>query len=184
MSILELDKYQEERTLVEVYTNAQDTTRFDVGYILAFDDDFFIMLTLSKYGRLDGFYLYKTENIIRICVNSKYLKKMTSLMRFYNEKQDIINIDKYLVYDLLDYCRINNRIVSVEILDSGNIDTRGYIEELDVDKCCIRQISEYGENNGVTSILLKDISEIKCCSSMEVMHEILSSELFDEIRSH
>jgi hypothetical protein len=180
----ELQKLMESAKLVEVYTNENDTSKFDVGFIVACDDEYFIMLTVTKFGRLDGFVLQEVDSIVRISEDTVYLRKIATLMRYYNEKREKITVDQYPVYDLLEYCRANNRIASIDLLGSEYSDAKGYIEELDYDKCVVRQVSEEGKNDGATSIILKDISFISCCSNIEIMLEILNSELFDEMHSN
>lgn len=180
----ELSRYRDSNTLVEVYTNERDTSKFDVGFILASDDEYFIMLTVTKFGRLDGFVLQEVDSIVRVSADTVYLKKIATLMRFYSEKREKIPAEQYPVYDLLEYCRANNRIASIDLLGSEFSDAKGYIEELDYDKCIVRQVSDDGKSDGATSILLKDISYISCCSNSEIMMEILNSELFDEMHSN
>lgn len=180
----DMQKFKDNGKLVEVYTDERDTSKFEVGYVAAFDDEFFILLAVTKFGRLDGFILQETDNIVRVSEDTVYLKRISTLMRFYNEKQERPIIDKYPVYGLLEYCRANNRIASIDLLGSEYFDARGYVEELDIDKCTVKQVSDDGKSDGATSILLKDISYITCCSNAEVMLEILNSELFDEMHSN
>lgn len=179
----ELQRYKESGKLVEVYMDEHDTSKFDVGFILAHDDDFFLMLAVTKYGRLDGYLLQEVDAIVRVSSDTAYLKRIATLMRYYNEKQERLTAGDSLAYDVLEYCRINNRIASIDILGSGYADALGYVEELDGERCIVRQVTEDGKSDGTTSILLNDISYISCCSNIEVMLEILNSELFDEMHS-
>lgn len=178
----ELNKYMEQHTLVEVYSNPQDTSKFSVGYILACDESFFAMSSISKHGKLDGFQLKNTEDIIRLCEGTVYLQKMSTLLRYHNEKQASLTLGRDLVYDFLDYCKANNRIVAVEVVDSHFWDTIGYIDAIDDDRCTISQISDQGKSDGISYVITKDITNISCGSEDEVMLEILNSELFDERR--
>lgn len=179
----ELERCKASGKLIEVYTDDRNTSKFVVGVVLYNDDDLFVLSCVSEFGKPDGFLMLETEQIVKIGEDSIYLKKIGALMRYHHERQERIEIEKYPEYTLLDHCRSNNRIAAVELLGSGRIDARGYVEELDIDKCVIRQIDDDGKNNGTAGILLKDISTISCCSNAEAMLEILSSELFDEMRS-
>lgn len=180
----DLARLRDSGRLAGIHTNSRDPAKFDVGRILAFDDDFFAMTSISKFGKLDGVILQENENIIQIDEGSSYLNMISALQRYYNEKPYAVSIGQYPVFDLLGYCHINSRIVSVEILGSGNNDVIGYVEELDIDKCVVRQIADDGKSDGTASILLKDITFLSCCSGAEVMLEVLSSELFDEVRKN
>jgi hypothetical protein len=177
----ELQKYKDNQKLIEVYTDDRDTSKFSVGRVIYSDNDFFILFGVDQYGRFDGHLLMETEAIVRISEDSLYLNKMASLMRYYNEKPEKLHIDQYPVYSLLDHCKQANRIVSVDLLGSGIVDAKGYVEELDFDKCVIRQVSEFGKSDGSAMLLLNDITYITFGSKDEVMLEILNSELFDEM---
>ncbi len=177
-----LRQCQEGKKLIGIYTNRQDLSKFDVGVVLAVDDDFLILSSVSKYGKRNGLLLLEIDSVVRIDEDSVYLRKIGALMRYYNEKQDDFNADEYLIYSLLEYCHANNRIAAIDLLDSGTYDAVGFVDDLDTERCVIKQISEFGKNDGTSNILLADITSISCCSEMEVMLEVLSSEMFDEVR--
>lgn len=177
-----LRRCQEDKKLIGVYTNLQDLSKFDVGVALAVDDDFLILSSVSKYGKLNGLLLIELDSVVRIDEDSVYLRKINALMRYYNEKPDVFTADQYLVYSLLEFCHTNNRIAAIDLLDSGTYDAVGFVDELDTERCIIKQVSEFGKNDGISTILLADITSITCCSEMEVMLEVLSSEMFDEVR--
>lgn len=177
-----LKRCQEDKKLIGVYTNRQDLSKFDVGIALAVDDDFLILSSVSKYGKRNGLLLVEQDSVVRVDEDSVYLRKIGALMRYYSEKPEVLSAEQYLVYSLLEYCHANNRIAAIDLLDSGTYDTVGFIDELDTDRCVIKQVSEFGKYDGTSSILLADITSISCCSEMEVMLEVLSSEMFDEVR--
>lgn len=173
---------KESRKLVGVYSDRRDPTKFDVGIVIALDDNHFILSSVSTYGKLNGLLLYEVESVLRVDEDSIYLKKIAALMRYNNEKQEAFTADRYLPYSLLEHCRANSRIVSVDLLEGTTPFITGYVDELDVESCSIRQISEFGKPDGTASILLADVTCISCCSEYETMLEVLSSEMFDEVR--
>ncbi len=177
-----LIRCQENKKLIGVYTNRQDLSKFDVGVVLAVDDDFLVLSSVSKFGKLNGLLLVELGSVVRIDEDSVYLKKINALMRYFNEKPEVFSAEQYLVYSLLEYCHANNRIAAIDLLDSGTYDAVGFVDELDTERCVIKQVSEFGKNDGTSNILLADITSISCSSEMEVMLEVLSSEMFDEVR--
>lgn len=65
--------------LAEIYTNG-DTGFFKVGYILPFNDIFYMFKEFDIYGAEDGYSLIKKEYVSRIETGTEYLQKIEVLI--------------------------------------------------------------------------------------------------------
>ncbi len=170
----ELSEYKRDGILVEVYEDDRDLSKFYAGYIVACDEDFFIMSLISPRGRFDGFMLQEVRSIVSISHSTKYLKQLIAIKNHHNTEIKFQEFDgSDLLFGLLDYAQSNNRIVIIELLSNSKL-TSGYIIKLDDEKCTVRQIAEDGDSDGDSTVLLDDITQVNCESESSVELEILA----------
>ena len=67
----------------------------------------------------------------------------------------------------LSYGQEAGKIVSLELLSSGYNDLQGFVKEVAKDHCVLRQIEEYGEEDGTSIVELSGITRINCDSFEE-----------------
>ena len=176
MFIEELQKLKKSKKIASVYTDGNDTSRFAVGYIVDFSDEYFIIGAISPCGTYDGFVLKEVDTIFRINIDSIYENKIETLTKYHNNTHECINLDKdNLISSLLKFSSDRKYIVSLEILNSGVYDIQGYIQEITNDGCTIKQVTEYGEDDGTALVAFSDITKVSCNSSEESVLNILNS---------
>lgn len=174
--INKLSELKKNKIIASFYTNENDLSKFSVGYVVDFNDDYIVFALVSPEGLNDGFALKETSSIIRINIDGKYENKILKLLKYHKTThENLIFKDNNFVLEMLSFAKTKGYIVSLELLNSGFYDVQGYIEKIENDNCFVKQITEYGEVDGMSMVELRDISKISCNSSDEKILEILSS---------
>lgn len=164
----DLLEFQKNKKIISIFRDTEDTEKFNVGYIIAIDDFNTIIQHISPNGMYDGYNLIKTGDIYQICYNGKYENKIQYLYSMQAQKHsDIVFSNENLAIDLLTFSKQNNLIVSLELHSSGIYNIQGIVLEINDDNVLIEQITDYGENDGVTRIDIECISKIVCDSDNE-----------------
>ncbi|MFA6808845.1 MAG: hypothetical protein WCR27_07615 [Eubacteriales bacterium] len=176
MFIEKLKELKKDRKIASFYTNENNTSKFIVGSVVDFNDDYFIISMISPQGLNDGLVLKETSSIIRINTDSMYENKILALANYHKIKYcDIILNGNNLIFELLSLAKMKNYIITIELLNSGFNDVQGYVGSIENDSCNIKQITEYGDLDGIDLIKISDITEISCNSDDDRIIEILYS---------
>lgn len=176
MIINKLNELKGNKKIASFYTNENDTSKFSVGYIVDFNNDYIAFALISPEGLNDGFALKETSSIIRINIEGKYENKILTLSKYHKTiHENLVFKEDNFVLELLKFAKTKGYIVSLELLNSGFYDVQGYIEKIENNNCFIKQITEYGEVDGISMVELQDISKISCNSSDEKILQILNS---------
>ena len=64
-----------------IYANAEDTSKFMYGRIVAFDGEFFAASLVSPDGAFDGITVQDAESVIRIELDGGYSARMKKLQK-------------------------------------------------------------------------------------------------------
>lgn len=167
---------KENKEIAAYYTNDSHTDKFLVGYLIEFNDDYFILAHISPQGTYDGFLLKEINSIYRVETKNLYLNKILTLAKYYNTTHEKIDFEnKNLVLEFLLFAKKQNYVVSLELLNSNNLDSVGYIERLEKDYCEIKQLDDYGQLDGFSLIYYSDIVDIRCNTEDEIILKILDS---------
>jgi hypothetical protein len=173
--INELINIKEERKIVSVYTNIDDTTKFMVGYILGVNDEWFVLLSISPTGMYDGLIIDQVNRVLRMNVDSKYEKKILSLQQDNIQETELITFRKEnIMLEFLNFAEKNKHIISVEIENSGCYEIQGYINKIKHEVIIIDEISEYGENDGSSTVNILNITKVRCNSEDELLLQRLN----------
>lgn len=156
-----LDQICKEKKPAAIYTNCERTDTFNYGIVLAFDDRFAAIQLLSPDGENDGILVTDVENIYRIDMDGQYDRKMAKLCAFDRLTLPSMDLSEKGIVDCVLHMSIEQRgIASVELLHSGIFDIVGFAERAENGQCTVRQIDEYGEEDGTAHIHVSDITEI------------------------
>ena len=170
-----LKELKENKQIAAFYTNIDDTSKFSVGYVLDYNEDYFLLAEISPKGLNDGFVVNEINNIIRINVDSRYENKIKVLAEYQKTIHENIEFQTDdIVFEVLKFAKIKNYIVSIELINSGFYDIQGYVATIEKDNCLINQVTEYGDVDGMAVIKLSDITKISCNSNDEVTLKILN----------
>ncbi|WP_238882330.1 hypothetical protein [Clostridium sp. YIM B02551] len=171
-----LEDLKKNKKAASFYTDENNTSKFLFGYIVDYNDDFFIVAMISPDGQYDGFVLREISSIVRINVDGKYENKILELAKHNKIIHEKFTLqDDNFISEFLRFAEQQEYIVSIELLNSGFYDVQGYIEAIEDDNCNIKQVNEYGEEDGVSLIKLIDITKISCNSLDEKVLKVLST---------
>ena len=147
--------------MITVYTDTCNEW-FGVGIVLAVDDAFVLLKSISTLGEDDGLTLYRIEEIVKIETNTMYCQKLKKLMRIKNVV--LLNYDipknEYLAW-IIKKSLEENSIIDVQLLSSQHRDIVGIVKDINDGNCIILQIDDLGRKDGECQFLLESISSIK-----------------------
>ncbi len=179
MLLLEdLKNYMKCKELVEVYYDDRNTQNFVVGFIMQVDTEHCMLQLITPEGNQDGYLLIGTDEIFSIVSKSRYLEKIMILLM---NKKDATEITfhpkgKNLLESFLDYIYENKYVTRIYLLGSQEFDFQGIILDNTSTKCKIELITDYGEKDGVCTILTNTITRISANGeyeqSLKTLYEI------------
>lgn len=168
-----LQKSQISKNKLSIYFSSSESNGFCFGTIEFCDEKQFIIGSYTPYGEDDGFILRKIDDVTKIETDSKYTEKMISLIEMLGTKHATLSVnDNDVVKYLIKKAKSNYRIISIELLDSEEL-VVGYIQSISYPMCEIKQINEYGEEDGLLIFNIDDVSSIRIESKDELMLERL-----------
>lgn len=160
MSINTLLKRIDSNVDVCLYTDNPD--KFMYGRILASNEVDTAFYSISPEGGYDGVNMIPTDSISRIEVGGQYSAKMQSLI-FENAYEQFSHTlcDDNIRNQLLELSFDENKVITIELLDSGYDDIYGIVKSVFDDGCIIiNRIDEYGIDDGLVYIISDDITRI------------------------
>lgn len=178
MILEKLREIKENKKAACFYINKNNTRSFLVGYVLEFNDKYFLIASISNEGLYDGFILMETSKIIKIEIDNKYIKKILTLIDYQKTVYKALNFNKdNLVKELISFAQKQNYIVSIELVNGGYYNAEGYVNNIEKEGCEIRNMTQYGENDGIAFIKFSDITKIECNCLEQIALKILNSKL-------
>lgn len=169
-----LSKLMEQKEIVLLYTDEDDTEDFSSGYIARCTDNEIIMLCLDTCGRYDGVAVKMIEDIIKLEYGGQYSERLKKLNSFKNEMSKFQYIEKDNAFlSVLSYAQVKRKIVKIEILNSENDDVIGYVEEINNNILTVELVDYYGLKDGRAIIDIENINYLECDSEYERARELL-----------
>ncbi|MBR1757869.1 MAG: hypothetical protein IJ744_03970 [Lachnospiraceae bacterium] len=163
-----IKKLYDENKMACIHTDANDLNRFIYGKIIGLDSKNFVVSLVSPNGKADGILVKELEDIIWVEISTKYDDKMNKLMANENNGMESKFITEHLLQECLLQCKENGSICSIELDHSGYSNIIGIIVEVKEETCSLKQLDEYGEEEGICFISISDISQVCINSSDEV----------------
>lgn len=127
---------------VSLYTNYEESSKFCYGKIIDFDNNNFVFLMISPDGNYDGLLVKQISDVIRINKSDKYNARMQQLTNFNDINNCLSDYEKSdnVLQSVLLMSKNNNKIVSIELNNSGFDDIVGIVANITDSVCEIRQI--------------------------------------------
>lgn len=145
-----------------------ETDKFKFGYVLAVNENEIAIQELSLDGEDDGIVVMDSNRIYKVERNGQYVDKMMKLSSNKKISDWLGRIDENKILEsILLKDVLKDKIVSIELLDSGYYAASGFIDKIQKDQCSLKQIDEYGVEDGMAYFLLSDISELEISSQFE-----------------
>ena len=148
--------------IVSIY-NYDDNEKFDVGFILAASEEYYIIKNINEEGKYNGYILGEMSNISALGVRENYLYNILVLYDMAKRRHLLKDIEgSNLIVELLNYSKKENYIISLEVNNSGNFDVQGFISSVD-EKCIIvDKINDDGKKDGYIYIDTESVNSIRC----------------------
>jgi len=151
-----------------IYTNEENTSKFFFARVLCVNEKHIAIYLVTKDGCFDGIVVKRTEEISRVETDGQYSQKMKKLCSLQEQKPwEHCLQEERIPESLLSVAKEEKGIVALEMLKSGYDDVVGFVEEIRDGLCTIRQIDEYGFEDGISYVRIDDISQISYASEDE-----------------
>ena len=168
-----LKKLKEEQTLAEIY-DVHSPESCTVGYVVDYDDDFYIIESVTPDGRYDGFQCRVTDDIIKIQCGTSYVDALEKLMPIYNFFRKEMPLDgKTVLQQVFDYVGKLKKICTV-VVGGGDCYLCGYISDVSEGLITVEKRNTRGAADGIGIVRVEDIDLISVDSEDEIKLEILS----------
>ncbi|MDR1940273.1 MAG: hypothetical protein LBQ40_05730 [Clostridiales bacterium] len=163
------------RELCGVYTDADDTSKFSVGYVLDCDETFFLLESIDQYGKADGVLCKPIEKVFNIEIKNEYITNIRRLLEYYGrQKYREIECGCGMTRSLLLFALKEKKVCAIELYESGNKNIIGFIKDAGDKIARVFLVTEAGKPDGEAFIEINRISHISCDSSDERKIELLS----------
>lgn len=169
-----LEKSYVEKKIVSFFTNEEETGKFSTGFIGGIFQKEIIINHITPCGHYDGYFVKRIDNILKVEFETLYTNKIEKLYRLRNsthDKTEKVTDNGFL--DIIIFSKENNKIISVELLESGVNNAVGYVESFSNEFVSIKQVNEYGDYDGLCLIKLDDITHLVCDSEEENSLDLL-----------
>ena len=104
--------------LLEIYAQ-EDDSKFDVGNLLYFDDEWLLIECFDNFGQFDGYMLIRLESVFKINYQTRYVKDLERIIQSPTKSFQMVTSRIDLFHNLLKIL-LNKGIVSVT-LSNGNV---------------------------------------------------------------
>ncbi len=154
-----LKQYLQDSSLIEMYFYSGENNKFCCGKVVSLDEYYFTFVSFDPYGRYDGYFVRRINDLCRINANSKYINSLINLID--NDFVEHIKFDSYneIIPRILHLSIDNGKAVSIEIADSDSL-IIGIVSSVEDEKICINNLNEYGEPDGISIVFLEDIISV------------------------
>ncbi len=143
------------------YFDCNDTKSFYVGIILAYNDREIALQLVSTDGTDDGIEVMDINNIFRVEMKGQYIKKIKKLSSDLSKSKLSIELKNDDIFkSILETALESKKIVSLELSNSGFSDVVGFVDTLYENECKIKQVDEYGYEDGYSYLKIDEITGI------------------------
>lgn len=155
---------------VSLYLNRGDTTRFVFGRIVFSNDRYVIISMISPAGRYDGYLVKSIDDIVRLEFDDLYSDRMQKLCSAMYEEVCFTNFDSQTddpIRSFLKKALDENKVISIELIHSNIDDVVGNLVSIQDDLCMVKQIDQYGCEDGYSVFSINNITHISYDSEDE-----------------
>lgn len=166
--------------VLQCHIDHSDPESFIVGRLAYFDSNWFLMQDLSPTGHWNGLALYMKSDIVEVNTFTDYIAKLVTLAKCRNEVAPMLPpISNDILRSLLLYAKDANRIVGLELHESGYRDINGTVADLNQNTLCMNQIDEFGRDDGISYLTIDAITRCYLDDAESTCLEILREHLRD-----
>ena len=159
---------QAKRSLVAIYTNERDPSRFSVGFVKAVDQKSFTLACVSPHGSQDGTYVAPLSAIARMEFDSRYLRRIALLMANprCRASRDPSSSERPEAAGLIHELRAakrHNQLVSIELCSSLECEPdpfHAFVRQVGQAHVELLSITAEGEPDGLSIVPLERIEKL------------------------
>lgn len=117
------DSCLNKNVLLEIYLKSRNSSFFSLGYMIAKIGKFYIFKTITEYGDLDGYVLYRKYGIEKIKTADNYTKVFNNYINLLQNDNHFDNLDLENLYNkiptgsinsIVRYCYDHNLVVTID----------------------------------------------------------------------
>lgn len=171
-----LEEAKLSNSLVSIHTDPEHWNQFSVGYVDSITDTHVRIKALSRFGSAFGYEVRSISEIFKVESDGKYERKIEKLSknqeRFFHEVQLPHQASPDLIRDTLQQAL--DKSVIVVIWGSDPEDSLvGYVKKVDSEVVSLHLINEFGEDDGMSSIQISEITSLDFNTSPEQVRKFL-----------
>lgn len=162
--------------VIQCHIDEGDPETFVVGRLVFFDSDWFLLQDISSIGKWNGLALFMISDLVLICEDSQYLKRINKLLNYWGgSAPSIPSLRDNVLIDLISTAKDTDRIIGCELCASGYRDINGIV--ISVNDCSveIEQFDEFGCDDGISYIDISAITRLYVgdeeCVCLEILRE-------------
>lgn len=146
--------------LIELYTNKDDTDAYEVGFVVAYSDNMFMVHSFNDRGKDDGFFVQRIDDLYRVAYGTQYCEKLFKLIArqggdFKPPMFEGFQTSGNMMYDVLNESMYNRRIVYVVLYNEYEV--FGRVKSVSIDTFEIEIVQADGTLDGFTKLRLEDV---------------------------
>lgn len=117
------DSCLHKNVLLEIYLKSRNASFFSLGYMIAKIGKFYIFKTITEYGDLDGYVLYRKYGIEKIKTADNYTQVFNNYINLLQDDNHFDNLDLENLYNkiptgsinsIVRYCYDHNLVVTID----------------------------------------------------------------------
>lgn len=117
------DSCLHKNVLLEIYLKSRNSSFFSLGYMIAKIGKFYIFKTITEYGDLDGYVLYRKYGIEKIKTADNYTQVFNNYINLLQDDNHFDNLDLENLYNkiptgsinsIVRYCYDHNLVVTID----------------------------------------------------------------------
>lgn len=117
------DSCLHKNVLLEIYLKSRNSSFFSLGYMIAKIGKFYIFKTITEYGDLDGYVLYRKYGIEKIKTADNYTQVFNNYINLLQDDNHFDNLDLENFYNkiptgsinsIVRYCYDHNLVVTID----------------------------------------------------------------------
>lgn len=107
---------------LEIYSD-EDTSKFDVGRVLNFDENWLFFQTVDKFGKFDGYMLLKRESIYKLNYNTNYIRNLclSNMVEESRQPLKISNLSQSLFETVIEKNIREKNVLSVTLVNGDTL---------------------------------------------------------------
>ena len=161
--------------VIQCHLNFNDPDTFVVGTVIDANEEWFLLCSISPYGKFDGYILYSQSDVVYIEFNTRYIEKLKTLWSIHHLESKLTCQFKATIDDFLKYAKSSDRVVCIELEKSGCRDLKGFVNRIDNDTIEFVELDDYGSFYGNAKISYASITRCFVEDDESTSLELLSN---------